>query len=60
MASITVRLVAGRKIRARRLCIPQSRLPQPLSGNTAAGAGTEGWKRAPLVASSLSAMGGVS
>src|SRR5215469_12568047 len=43
-------------MRASLLCIPQSRLPHPLRPNGAMRAGTAGWKRAPLVASSVSAM----
>src|SRR5690349_11197511 len=56
MASMTVRLVSGRKTRASRLCMPQSREPQPLSGNGSCRGGTEAANLAPFVRSSLSAM----
>ncbi len=56
MASITVRLVAGRNTRARRLCIPQSRAAEPLSVYGCGRAATDGENRAPSVRLSLSAM----
>ena len=48
MASMTVRLVSGRKIRASLLCMPQSSAPQPLSGNGSCRGGTEAANRAAL------------
>src|SRR6266496_4637178 len=54
MASMTVRLVSGRKMRASLLCMPQSSAPQPLSGKTSWRAGTDGANRAPVVRCSLS------
>src|SRR6516164_846374 len=45
MASITVRLVDGRNTRASRLCIPQSRLAEPLSVYGCGRAATEGENR---------------
>src|SRR5689334_6799934 len=56
MASMTVRLVSGRNTRASRLCMPQSRAPQPLSGNGSCRGGTEAANLAPFVRSSLSGM----
>src|SRR5215469_6061631 len=57
MASITVRFVAGRNTLASLLCMPQSRAPAPLRGLTCGFARTCDWNRAPLVSSSLSAIG---
>src|SRR2546421_643786 len=54
MASMTVRLVSGRKMRASLLCMPQSSAPHPLSGKGSCRAGTDGANRAPSVGSSLS------
>src|SRR5215472_15006103 len=45
MASITVRLVDGRNTRASRLCIPQSRLAEPLSVYGCGRAATDGENR---------------
>src|ERR1700755_379538 len=56
MASMTVRLVSGRKMRASLLCMPQSSAPQPLSGKGSCRAGTDGANRAPAVRSSLSGL----
>src|SRR6185437_5176131 len=54
MASLTVRLVSGRKMRASLLWMPQSSAPQPLSGKGSCRAGTDGANRAPSMGSSLS------
>src|SRR2546429_9775692 len=56
MASITVRLVDGRNTRASRLCIPQSRLAEPLRVYGCGRAGTDAANRAPSLRLSLSAM----
>src|SRR6185312_10975343 len=53
MASMTVRLVSGRKMWASLLCMPQSSAPQPLSGKDSCRAGTAGANRAPSVRSSV-------
>src|SRR5215813_13809712 len=54
MASMTVRLVSGRKMRASLLCMPQSSAPQPLSGKGSCRAGTDGANAPPAVRFSLS------
>src|SRR5437763_9843766 len=56
MASITVRLVDGRNTRASRLCIPQSRLAEPLRVYGCGRAGTDAANRTPSLRLSLSAM----
>src|ERR1700722_15839866 len=53
---MTVRLDSGRKMRASRLCMPQSSAPQPFSGKGSCRAGTDAANLAPSVRSSLSAM----
>ncbi len=56
MASITVRFVDGWNTRASRLCIPQSRLAEPLRLYGCGRAGTDAENRAPSLRLSLSAM----
>src|SRR2546429_5466769 len=56
MASITVRFVDGRNTRASRLCIPQSRLAEPLRVYGCGRAGTDAANRTPSLRLSLSAM----
>src|SRR5207247_7116847 len=57
MASITVRFVAGRNTRASRLCMPQSRLAEPLSVYGCGRAATDGENRPPSPAAELSLSG---
>ena len=57
MASMTVRLVSGRKMRASLLCMPQSSAPQPLSGKASWRAATDGANLVPSVRCSLSGIG---